>query len=242
MSDAVDAIVEELRERGDPDRAAFLSRFFRADTGGYGEGDRFLGVPVPQQRLVARAHRDLPLHEVARLLASPWHDARFVAVAILVERSQRARGEERADLMSFYLRNRDGIDNWDLVDASAPHVLGVPLAQVRDASPLRELAASPRLWDRRMAILASWAFTKRGDASVTLDLAQRLLADPHDLMHKAVGWMLREVGKRDEPLLLEFLDAHAREMPRTALRYATERLDEGTRSRYIVPRRRARPR
>jgi 3-methyladenine DNA glycosylase AlkD len=189
------------------------------------------------QRRIARAHRTLPLAEIERLLDSAWHEARFVGVVILVERFKEASGEQRQPLADFYLEHRQAINNWDLIDVSAPHILGEPLATRADARLLFELAASPRLWDRRMAILASWAFLRRGDTRVTARLARQLLGDTHDLMHKAVGWMLRELGKRDEAALLEFLDAHAAAMPRTMLRYATERLPGTIRGRYITLRR-----
>jgi 3-methyladenine DNA glycosylase AlkD len=231
------AVVAALKQQRDPDRAAFLQHFFRTERGGYGEGDRFLGLTVPMQRRIARAHRTLSLAEIERLLVNVYHEARFVGVVILVERFRKASGDERQQLADFYLGHRLTIDNWDLIDVSAPHILGEPLAARGDAHLLFELAASRRLWDRRMAILASWAFLRRGDTRVTARLATQLLGDTHDLMHKAVGWMLRELGKRDGAALLEFLDAHAAAMPRTMLRYATERLPEPTRARYITLRR-----
>jgi 3-methyladenine DNA glycosylase AlkD len=175
-----------VSELADPERAAHSQRFFRTEPGGYGEGDRFLGIPVPEQRRVARRHRDR-------------------------------------------------VNNWDLVDASAEHLL----AERAAARPglLAELAASPSVWDRRIAIMTTFAYIKRGEAGPTLRLAETLLHDEHDLIHKAVGWMLREVGKRvDAALLRDFLDRHAAEMPRTVLRYAVERLPEAERRRYMEAR------
>lgn len=227
-------IVATLQQQRDPAKAVFLQRFFRTGPGEYGEGDRFLGIPVPELRRIARQHRSLPRTEIARLLASPFHEARFVGVAILVEQCRKATADERAQIAAFYLENREGINNWDLVDVSAPQILGEHLADRGETRLLFDLAASPRLWDRRMAVLASWAFTRRGHTRATTRLARCLLQDDHDLMHKAIGWMLREVGKQDEAALLAFLDAHAPRMPRTMLRYATEKLKEPVRSRYIL--------
>jgi 3-methyladenine DNA glycosylase AlkD len=230
-------VVAALQQQRDPVKAAFLQHFFRTGAGEYGEGDRCLGVTVPVQRTIARRFRTLPLAEIERLLANAYHDARFIGVAMLVERYKRASEDERCRLAEFYLAHRDTVNNWDLVDVSAPHILGEHVAARDDARPLFEMAGSPRLWDRRMAILASWAFLRRGETRVTARLAVQLLDDSHDLMHKAVGWMLRELGKQDEAALLAFLDRYARAMPRTMLWYATERLPERTRGRYITLRR-----
>jgi 3-methyladenine DNA glycosylase AlkD len=232
------AAVAELKRLRAPDKAAFYQHFFRTGPGEYGEGDRFLGITVPVQRTVVRRYRTLPLAEIALLLSNPFHEARFVGVAILVEQYKKASAEGREKLAEFYLAHRHGINSWDLVDVSAPHILGDHVASIGNAQRLFEMAASPRLWDRRMAMLASWAFLRRGDTRVTARLARHLLDDPHDLMHKAVGWMLRELGKVDGRALLAFLDRHSRVMPRTMLRYATERLPRATQARYITLRKR----
>ena len=228
------SVVAELKLRQDPKRAAFLQHFFRTGPGKYGEGDRFLGFTVPVQRRIARLHSTLPFTEIARLLASRYHEARFVGVVVLVKRFKRASAYERQQLADFYLERREALNNWDLIDVSAPHILGEYLASRGDTRLLFEMAGSARLWDRRMAILASWAFLRRGDTRVTARLAEQLLGDSHDLIHKAVGWMLRELGKQDETALLAFLDEHARSMPRTMLRYATERLRGPIRRRYLT--------
>jgi 3-methyladenine DNA glycosylase AlkD len=228
------AVIATLKRHRDRQKAAFLQHFFRTGPGGYGEGDRFLGITVPVLRRIARLHRGLPRAGIARLLASPYHEARFVGVAMLVEQFRQASAKEREQIVTFYLEHRRALNSWDLIDASAPHVLGEHLAGRRETRLLFEMVESPRLWDRRMAVLASWAFIRRGNVRVTTRLAERLLADEHDLIHKAVGWMLREVGKQDEAALLAFLDRHARSMPRTMLRYATEKLTEPQRSQYIV--------
>ena len=231
----VAAIERELAALADPERAAHAQRFFRTEPGGYGEGDRFLGIPVPEQRRVARRHRDASLADCERLLESPIHEHRFVALAILVERFKRADAAEREAIADLYLARRERVNNWDLVDASAEHLLPERAAQRPEL--LDELAASPSVWDRRIAVLTTFGYIKQGDARPTLRLAERLLHDEHDLIHKAVGWMLREVGKRvDAELLRGFLDRHAAEMPRTMLRYAIERLPAEERLYYMEAR------
>lgn len=236
---AIDAVA-------DPEDAAFLQRFFKTGAGEYGEGDVFAGVRVPQTRAVARRFAALPEPELRTLLDSEVHEHRLAALLILNGRfavASRARTRddaERERLAAFYVDavRRGRVNNWDLVDSSAEYVLGEFLVD-RPRDLLYELAAGPVLWERRVAVLSTFAFIKRGDASTTLALAERLLGDREDLMHKAVGWMLREVGKRvDRSVLLGFLDRHAAEMPRTMLSYATEHLEPEIRSRYrAVPRR-----
>ena len=233
-------VQEALAAVADPEDAAFLQRFFKTGPGQYGEGDVFIGVRVPQTRAVAKRFADLPLPQVRALLESPVHEHRLAALIILDAAFARASTARHRDadlrdrLAAFYLEAvRAGrVNNWDLVDASAEYVLGEYLVD-RPRDVLGELAASPVLWERRVAVLATFAFLKRGDASTTLLLSARLLDDPEDLMHKAVGWMLRETGKRvDRRLLLGFLDEHAARMPRTMLAYATEHLDAQTRAAY----------
>lgn len=219
-----------LAEVADPARAAHSARFFKTGPGQYGEGDVFLGATVPQVRAVVKRFRRLGFAEIDALLDDPEHEHRLAGVLLLAEASRRdpARAAER--YLAAVRRGR--VNNWDLVDASAEHVLGGWLAD-RDRSLLDELAASPSLWERRVAVLTTFHFIKRGDASTTLALAERLLGDRDDLMHKAVGWMLREVGKRvSRDQLRRFLDAHAARMPRTMLSYATEHLPAGERAAY----------
>lgn len=219
-----------LAEVADPARAAHSARFFKTGPGQYGEGDVFLGATVPQVRAVVKRFRRLGFDEIDALLDDPEHEHRLAGVLLLVEASRR--DPERAAQRYLAAVRRGRVNNWDLVDASAEHVLGGWLAD-RDRSLLDELAASPSLWERRVAVLTTFHFIKRGDASTTLALAERLLGDRDDLMHKAVGWMLREVGKRvsrDE--LRRFLDAHAARMPRTMLSYATEHLPAEERAAY----------
>ncbi len=208
----------------DPERAAWTAPYLGVVRGGYGEGDVLLGIPVPGQRRVARAARDLPLDEAATLLASPVHEHRFTALVVLVERYRRSRDPApRAELSRFYLDHRAGVNNWDLVDVSAPDLLGGELVN-GDRAILGELAGSERVWDRRIAVVATFALIRRGELGETFALADRLIDDPHHLIHKAVGWMLREAGKRDERALVAFLETHRARMPRTMLRYAIERL------------------
>lgn len=229
-----------LADAADPADAAFLQRFFKTGPGQYGEGDVFIGVRVPQTRAVARRFATLPESELRLLLDSEVHEHRLAALVILNRRfalasRPRTRDDaERERLVAFYLDavRRGRVDNWDLVDSSAEYVLGEFLLD-RPRDVLFELAASPVLWERRVAVLSTFAFIKCGDASTTLAIAERLLGDREDLMHKAVGWMLREVGKRvDRAVLLGFLDEHAGRMPRTMLSYATEHLDPVQRAHY----------
>jgi 3-methyladenine DNA glycosylase AlkD len=219
----------------DPARAAGVARFFKTGPGEYGAGDRFLGINLPTLRRLARDHRALPLRDVATLLESPWHEERLVALLILVWRYARAEPRERDAIYRLYLRRRARVNNWDLVDLSAEHIVG---AHLRDGGPrvLAELARSKRLWDRRIAMLATFHYIKRGEYRPTLRIARALLLDEHDLIHKAVGWMLREVGKRDRAVAEAFLRRHAPRMPRTMLRYATERFPAALRSRYLAMR------
>lgn len=216
----------------DPARALGSARFFKTGKGQYGEGDRFLGVTVPAQRAVARAHRGLPLPEIEALVASAIHEERLTALLILVD--AYARGDEKARRACFdlYLRNLAWVNNWDLVDTSAHLIVGDWLL-TRDRRLLRKLARSTTLWERRVAMIATLAFIRAGESEDALAIATLLLGDTHDLMHKAVGWMLREVGKQvDEDTLRAYLKEHAGALPRTALRYAIERFPEAERKAW----------
>ena len=234
---AATEVARALRAVASPARAAATARFFKTGPGEYGEGDRFIGVTVPQQRRIAKAHRELPLPAIARLLASPWHEERLVALMILVGHYERATSEAgRRGLFRFYLRHLRHVDNWDLVDSSAAPIVGAWL-EGRSKALLLRMARSPRLWTRRVAIIATFHDIRRGDARATLRIARLLLGDGHDLIHKAVGWMLREVGKRCcADTLRAFLRQHAARMPRTMLRYAIERFDAAERARWLAVR------
>jgi 3-methyladenine DNA glycosylase AlkD len=226
-------VVERALATGaDPIQARFALRFFKTGPGEYGEGDRFLGLRLPALRAAVKTYAALPLAEVRRLLKSPWHEVRLVALLILVR--QYARGDERrrAAIYRLYLRHTRAINNWDLVDASAPHIVG-PHWRAADPGVLRRLASSSSVWERRIAMLATLHDIRRDDYRPALQIATRLLADRHDLIHKAAGWMLREVGKRDRAVLEAFLRRHAHHMPRTMLRYAIERLPPRQRAQYM---------
>ena len=222
-----------LRESADPERAKILLRFFKTGPGEYGEGDRFLGIRVPDLRRVAREFGSLSLKDVRALLASKWHEERLLALVILVNQYARGSDAERAAIYRLYLASTDRINNWDLVDVSAPRIAGAHLLD-RDRSVLYRLAESPSLWERRIAIMATAWFIRSGQFDDTLAIAEKLLADRHDLIHKAVGWMLREVGRRDRAAEEKFLRKHASRMPRTMLRYAIEHFPKGLRLRYLA--------
>ena len=241
MTDATAADVRDaLGAVASPERALGSARFFKTGPGEYGEGDVFLGVTVPATRVVVKRFAGLPLAEVDVLLDSPVHEHRLAGLLILVARFERASATrsrddaERHELAAFYLDavRRGRVNNWDLVDSSAPTLLGGYLFD-RPRDILFDLAVSDILWHRRVAVIATAGFIHAGDASTTLELAERLLDDRADLMQKAVGWMLREVGKRvDRSVLTGFLDEHAAALGRTALSYATEHLTAEERARY----------
>jgi 3-methyladenine DNA glycosylase AlkD len=227
------AIEARLAELADSAYAEALQRFFKTGPGGYGEGDVFLGIRVPELRRVARAHRTASTATLRRLLASAIHEHRFVALAILCLQFERADAIERERLAGFYLDHRDRVNNWDLVDSSAPYLLADRVARA-PRKLLDPLVASPVVWDRRIAVLATFPLIRAGAFEQTLRVCEALLGDTHDLIHKATGWMLREVGKRDAAALHGFLGGHAATMPRTMLRYAIERLPEADRRRYMA--------
>ena len=212
--------------------AAFLQRFFKTGAGEYGEGDRFLGIRVPQLRALARRFRELPREQVLNLLQSPWHEQRLLALLLLVDQYRRGTDAERDEIHRAYLRNTAYINNWDLVDSSAEHIVGGHL-DPRRQTLLEQLARSQSLWERRIAILATFHWIKQDEYRPALRVAKLLMNDPHDLIHKAVGWMLREIGKRDIAVEEKFLLEHYRNMPRTMLRYAIERLPEPRRRQYL---------
>ncbi|MET8364918.1 DNA alkylation repair protein [Micromonospora sp. NPDC005194] len=223
----------ELASLADPARAAGSSRFLQLGPGGYGEDDRAIGVSVPEQRRVAaRYWRELSLTSTAELLTSDVHEERLTALFVLVRKFARGDEEERGRVVRLLLDNTDHINNWDLVDSSAPYILG-PWLIDKDRSVLDRLAASDLVWDRRIAIMATFAFIRIGDFDWTFRLGERLLHDPHDLVRKAVGWMLREVGNRDRAAEEEFLARHHRVMPRVMLRYAIEKFEPQRRREYL---------
>ena len=227
-----DMILDELAALGNEEKRRVLSGFFRTGEGQYGYGDKFLGIPVPLTRTVAKRHKDAPLSVAVGLLQAEWHEARLCGLLIMVEKMKKARGEEAKQLFDTYLANTARVNNWDLVDLSAPQVVGGYLKD-KPHDILYELADSSLLWDNRIAIVSTYAFIKDGRLDDTFTLAVRLMGHKHELMHKAVGWMLREAGKRDFARLRDFVYEHYAKMPRTMLRYAIEKFPEDERKRIL---------
>lgn len=225
-------IQRELETYIDPVKREYLPRFFKTGEGEYGEGDRFLGVVVPNTRIVAKKYKDADFEVVKELLQSPWHECRLCALLILVERFKKSGEAERKKIYDFYLSQTARVNNWDLVDLSAPTIVGGYLLD-KPRNDLYRLAESPLLWDQRIAVVATYTLIKNDDFIDILSLAELLLHHPHDLMHKATGWMLREMGKRQKDLLCQFLDKHHKVMPRTMLRYSIEKFDEDERRYYM---------
>jgi 3-methyladenine DNA glycosylase AlkD len=227
------ALVRELAALGNPASAAGAARFFKSGVGEYGEGDKFLGITVPALRSAALRYRALPLPDLALLLASDIHEHRLAALEILVAQYESAADPDRKTIVEFYLAHTQRINNWDLVDASAPYILGEHL-RTRSRRVLLRLAKSKSLWERRIAIVATLMLIRHGETADTFLIAEKLLADPHDLIHKAVGWALREAGKVSQADLLAFLQQHYASIPRTTLRYAIERFPQPQRKRILA--------
>ncbi len=225
-------IENSLKALGNADHAADAQRFFKTGVGEYGEGDQFLGIRVPVLRQQVKQYRGLPLEEALLLLHSPLHEVRLFALLLLVEQFQRGTAQHQADIHALYLANTQYINNWDLVDTSAPYIMGIYL-HGRDKQVLYTLAVSSSLWERRIAMIATFFFIRQHQFGDALAIAKLLLADREDLIHKAVGWMLREIGKRDRAVETTFLQAHYRIMPRTMLRYAIEHFSPEERQRYL---------
>ncbi len=229
------AIRREVRALGDASRAEGVARFFKTGPGEYGEGDRFLGITVPTLRKVARRARGLSLDDCVKLLHSEWHEERLLALLVMVDAHERGAQKEKDAIRRAYLANTKYINNWDLVDASAGEIVGHDVARI-GTQTIERLVKSESLWERRIAMIATFYGIKRDELEPALRMAEHLLADEHDLIHKAVGWMLREVGKRDLDVLRAFLREHAATMPRTALRYAIERMSVAERKRFMAMR------
>lgn len=226
-------IQKELENVFSPEKRDFLPYFFKTGKGQYGEGDKFIGVVVPDIRKIARANKTLSFDEVTKLLNNEYHECRMCALFILIEQYKKAKEEDRKLLVDFYLAHSHRINNWDLVDLSAKDILGEYLLDKKDRSILYKLVKSDLLWDQRIAVLATFAFIKKNDFNDILRLSEELLSHKHDLMHKATGWMLREAGKRDKDVLIGFLDKHYRKMPRTMLRYSIEKLTAEEKTYYM---------
>jgi 3-methyladenine DNA glycosylase AlkD len=229
---SAEEIVRQLETQGDPERAAFVQGYFKTGPGEYGEGDRFLGISVPEIRKLTRSHRGLPVGEAEALLRSPIHEARMLALLILVDAYTRGDASQREQIFALYLAHARFINNWDLVDSSAPYIVGPHLSN-RDRAILRRLAASDMIWERRIAIMATYHFIRQGQFDDTFEITRLLLGDREDLIHKATGWMLREVGNRDRAAEEAFLKMHYKHMARTMLRYAIEKFPEALRKRYL---------
>ncbi len=228
-------IQRALRLYANKERARVNKSFFKTGVGQYGEGDTFIGVTVPATRFVARVYRALPLSDIRILIASPIHEERLLALLILVDQFTRGDDARKTNIYRFYCTHTKHVNNWDLVDLSAPNIIGEYLLRhPKEKSILLRFARSKNIWERRIAIIATFAFIKAGSADETLHIAEMLLANPHDLIHKAVGWMLREVGKKvSREKEREFLDQFAHRMPRTMLRYALEHFPERERREYM---------
>lgn len=222
----------ELESYSDPGKAEHSKRFFKSGPGEYGEGDKFLGITVPNQRKVARKFRKMNLDEVRKLLQNEYHEARLTAVMLLVYKIEKSDEHVFEDVVRFYLKNLGYVNNWDIVDSSCHQILGRFLFN-KEKDLLYELAQSENLWEKRVSMITCYHFIKRDDFEDALKIAELLLYDDHDLIHKAVGWMLREIGNRNLDAETEFLDQHFRKMPRTMLRYAIEKFDEPLRKHYL---------
>ncbi len=223
---------KDLKKLANPEKAKILQRFFKTGKGEYGEGDVFLGVTVPEQRKTAKKYSELPLKEIGKLLLSKIHEHRLTALLILVIKYNKADDDGKKKIADFYIKNSRHINNWDLVDLSADRILGDYLLD-RDKSPLYKLTKSKNLWERRISVMTTFQFIKNNRFDDTLKISKLLLHDEHDLIHKAVGWMLREIGNRDLAVEEEFLKQHYRSMPRTMLRYAIEKFPEDLRLGYL---------
>jgi 3-methyladenine DNA glycosylase AlkD len=227
------ALIRELKAASTPERAIGAARFFKTGPGEYGEGDIFLGVTVPDLRRITRCYRALSLAEVEKLLAAKHHEIRTAALLILVAQYERGTAPVQAEILKLYLRNTHYINNWDLVDCSCREIVGTHL-RTRPRKLLFKLARSKSLWERRIAMVSTMPFVWDGDVDDALRVAELLLDDPHDLIHKAIGWVLRELGGADRPALLRFLEAHYERVPRTALRYAIEHFSPAKRKKLLI--------
>jgi len=233
MSAQTKRIIKRLKELGDSDIAAHSQRFFKTGKGEYGEGDRFLGIRVPVIRKCVREYRDIALADTLELLKSPFHEARHLAVLILVAKfSTKKMRDQQGGIYRAYLKHTAFINNWDLVDCSAEHIVGAYLF-TRNRKPIYRLIRSKDLWERRIGVMSTFHFVKKNNFQDTLAVAELLLHDQEDLIHKAVGWMIREVGNRNRNSAEGFLAKHYRQMPRTMLRYAIEKFPEMERKAYL---------
>lgn len=223
---------KKIKEIANPDISKTMQWFFKTSKGEYGEGDVFVGLKVPAQRKLAREFGDLTLSDLKRLLNSHIHEERLISLFILIHKYDNGNEKDKSNIFSFYIENIKGVNNWDLVDLSAPKIVGNYLLD-KDKSLLEKFAKSHNLWKRRIAILSTQEFIKNNKFDTTLKIARILINDEHDLIHKAVGWMLREIGKRDLMAEEKFLKVYYKKMPRTMLRYAIEKFHEAKRKKYL---------
>ena len=240
MHSYLEDVEGELKNLANPEKARVLSGFFKTGKGDYGEGDLFLGITVPEQRKIAKKYSALPLKDIRKLLSSKIHEYRLVALLMLIRQYEKADERGEKEIFDFYLVNTRYINNWDLVDLSAPNIIGNYLLD-KDRAILYKLAKSDNLWEKRIAIMATFTFIRNNQFEDTFRIAEILLYDRHDLIHKAVGWMLRETGKRNQDREETFLKKYCGEMPRTMLRYAVEKFDEQKRRFYLNRRSVTRP-
>ena len=222
MKQLTKTITNELQALSDAEKREIFPKFFKAGKGEYGEGDRFLGVTVPNIRAIAKLHKDISIEEIRDLIQSEWHEVRLYALIIMVEKSKKKDEALRKELFNLYLSQTERINNWDLVDLSCRFIVGEYLLD-KSRDILYQLAQSPLLWDNRIAIVSTYAFIRKGQLEDTYALSDLMMHHPHDLMHKAIGWMLREAGKRDSERLYDYVMSHRADMPRTMLRYAIEK-------------------
>lgn len=228
-------VIAALKKINNPTKAKILARFFKTGPGEYGEGDIFWGITVPEQRLIAKQYILLDLTEIEQLLKNPVHEIRLTAALILVEKINKSKdNSELKIILDFYLNNLESFNNWDLVDLSAPKIIGSYLVKnPTHKKLLAKLSKNSNLWVRRIAMVANLTLIRNGDCQTTINLAREYLTEQHDLLHKATGWLLREVGKHEEKLLLAFLDQYAPQMPRVMLRYSLEKLPQAVRLKYL---------
>lgn len=228
-------IKSDLRSLANREKALILQRFFKTGKGEYGEGDRFLGVMVPDQRKVANKYfKTVTLAEINKLLYSSYHEERLTALLMLVAKFNQSLVKEQTEIFRYYIKHSQQVNNWDLVDLTAPNIIGAYTFNHSDSKTLYQLVKSENLWQRRIAIVATFYYLRQGRFTDTFSLAEILIKDDHDLIHKAVGWMLREVGKRGgKNELINFLNKHVFMMPRTMLRYAIEKFPDPERKKYL---------
>ncbi|MBL7058842.1 DNA alkylation repair protein [Candidatus Pacearchaeota archaeon] len=228
----INQIKKDIQKIANPEKAKIYQRFFKTGKGQYGEGDVFLGLTVPQQRSIAKNYLGIGLPKIQQLLKSKIHEHRLVALIILVEKYKKAGDEEKGNIFNLYLKNTKFINNWDLIDLTAPNIVGEFLLDKKRII-LYNLAESKSLWEKRISVLATFTFIRNNEFKDCLRICEILLKDDHDLIHKACGWMLREIGKRDLAVEEKFLKKHYKNMPRTMLRYAIERFEENKRQKYL---------